>query len=737
MALNTENSTPPEGSWISATMADHETYPPARFPSAGSVLHESPTQESLPPLLQLISDGDYACIGCASETHSAIDVSKLDPSNNHATGLDRQPHDKIGLSKGTSSSKSSSADISPNVSAIDIPADALHSLHQRSSKLSAPLLKRGAPPHSPLEGGAFSASRGLHSQLSKKVSFTSKLREKFNNMSPANGDSMHGGSAQAQHAPARQDARQKASKRKCFSQPMPSRDRLVSGMHGKKGPIHSGPVRRCNTHVDAVGDHDMDIAKEANYVMFRTRSNRYDKHLSPKQSRESQRGGDDPSTERSSSKDACDEAKSVPAGRYFDALRGPELEFVKDSEELLLPVNQKWPFLLRFPIGCFGICLGLGSQAVLYKALATLPSMSFLKIPLAINFILWCLALTALVVISITYGLKCLLYFEAVRREYYHPVRVNFFFAPWVACMFLTVGIPPRIAKSIHPAVWCIFTTPLLLLKLKIYGQWLSGGKRRLSKVANPTTHLSLVGNFVSALLAAIVGWDEPAMFFWAVGCAHYLVVFVTLYQRLPTAEVLPKELHPVFFLFVAAPSVASVAWKNISGNFDRVSRVAYFLALFLYSSLVVRINFFCGFKFSVTWWAYTFPMTASAIATINYAVEVRHPITQGMAVMLSCISSVVVMSVFISTVYHIMKGTLFPNDVAIAITRKPRRRKQKGSKVDPMLESMSKQDEDDSTKLIMASEGGNIVASLENGLVSVTSDPFPQPARESQSKPT
>lgn len=223
--------------------------------------------------------------------------------------------------------------------------------------------------------------------------------------------------------------------------------------------------------------------------------------------------------------------------------------------------------------------------------------MEFLHIPIWINMILWCVALVALTFIFITYFLKIIYYFEAVRREYHHPVRVNFFFAPWIAGMFLALGCPPAISKSVHPAVWCVLMSPILMLELKIYGQWLSGGERRLSKVANPSTHLSVVGNFVGSLLGATVGWKEPAIFFWAVGLAHYLVLFVTLYQRLPTNETLPKDLHPVFFLFVAAPSAASVAWMKITGTFDYVSRLVFFIALFLYSSLIVRINFFRGFK--------------------------------------------------------------------------------------------------------------------------------------------
>ncbi|URD83270.1 hypothetical protein MUK42_05316 [Musa troglodytarum] len=177
-------------------------------------------------------------------------------------------------------------------------------------------------------------------------------------------------------------------------------------------------------------------------------------------------------------------------------------------------------------------------------------------------------------------------YFEAIRREYFHPVRVNFFFAPWIACMFLAIGTPPRwVPKHLHPAVWCAFIAPVFVLELKIYGQWLSGGKRRLCKVANPSSHLSVVGNFVGAILAAKVGWGEAGKFLWAVGLAHYVCVFVTLYQRLPTNEALPKELHPVYSMFIATPSAASIAWTAVYGEFDAVSTTFYFIALFLYCS--------------------------------------------------------------------------------------------------------------------------------------------------------
>ncbi|XP_071734099.1 S-type anion channel SLAH3-like [Rutidosis leptorrhynchoides] len=366
--------------------------------------------------------------------------------------------------------------------------------------------------------------------------------------------------------------------------------------------------------------------------------------------------------------------ENLPASRYFDALEGPELETLRSSEDIILPEDKTWPFLLRYTISSFGICLGVSSQAIMWKNLATTAPTHFLHISLKVNLVLWCISVMLFVVVALTYLLKVIFYFEAVRREYYHPVRVNFFFAPWGALLFLAIGIPSKITTNLPHFLWYILMTPIFILELKIYGQWMSGGQRRLSKVANPVNHLSVVGNFVGALLGASMGLKEGPIFFFAVGVAHYTVLFVTLYQRLPTNETLPKELHPVFFLFVAGPSVASLAWAKINGSYDNASRIAYFIAMFLYFSLAVRISFFRGFKFSLAWWAYTFPMTGAAIATIRYATEVSNIFTKSMSIILSVIATLTVFALLITTILHaFVMRDLFPNDIAIAISeRKP-----------------------------------------------------------------
>ncbi|KAG0484718.1 hypothetical protein HPP92_008609 [Vanilla planifolia] len=412
-------------------------------------------------------------------------------------------------------------------------------------------------------------------------------------------------------------------------------------------------------HESATHEHILcsQRAKESCYDSFRTCSANFDRQLSHPKNIDSH----------------VVEIEPIPkAERYFDALEGPELENLKKSEKLILPEDEEWPFLLRFPISSFGMPLGVGIQALLWKTMRMSSSTSFLHVNPAVNFVLWCASLVLTVLVAFIYALKIIFYFEAVKREFMHPIRVNFFFAPWIGGILLALGVPTSVAANLHAAWWFVLMVPILCLDLKIYGQWMLGGDRRLSKVASPLTHLSIIGNFVVSLFAAYVDLRELSIIFFAIGLAHYIVLFVTLYQRLPTNETLPKELHPVFFLFLSGPGLACLSWTKISGSFDLGSRIAYFLALFLYASLAVRVNFFRGFRFSLVWWAYTVPMTSVATATIDYTTEVTNPFTKFLSVALSFISALAVAALLITTILHaLVFHNLFPNDIAIAISVK------------------------------------------------------------------
>ena len=89
---------------------------------------------------------------------------------------------------------------------------------------------------------------------------------------------------------------------------------------------------------------------------------------------------------------------------------------VQPAEVAVLPNGEPWPFLLRFPISAFGMCLGVSSQAMLWKTLSSEHSTGLLGVHPAVNRVLWWASVALTAIISITYLLMVIFYFEAVRR---------------------------------------------------------------------------------------------------------------------------------------------------------------------------------------------------------------------------------------------------------------------------------------------------------------------------------
>lgn len=251
--------------------------------------------------------------------------------------------------------------------------------------------------------------------------------------------------------------------------------------------------------------------------------------------------------------------------------------------------------LTRLHAGYFRICLSFGAQVLLWSSSLskhqahdlfhtthyTLPSIAFL-------LLCW-LCLCTLILLSLLYMIKCIFHFHLVKAEFSHHMGVNFLFVPLMSWLLLLLLQPmPLMNSSTDRMIFLwVFLIPILILDIKIYGQWFTTEKRFLSLVANPTSQLSVIGNLVGAWAAAHLGWKETAVSIFALGLTHYLVVFITLYQRLAGANRFPAMLRPDLFLFVAAPSVASLGWNSISGSFGIPCKMLFFLSLFLFTSLV------------------------------------------------------------------------------------------------------------------------------------------------------
>ncbi|PON52115.1 Voltage-dependent anion channel [Parasponia andersonii] len=315
-------------------------------------------------------------------------------------------------------------------------------------------------------------------------------------------------------------------------------------------------------------------------------------------------------------------------------------------------VQQCSSILTIIHAGYFRITLSLGAQALLWKILR-IPTYDsnqpihhlFRMLPFLAFLLLWSLNLLALVLLSFLYILRCYFHFHMVRAEFLHHIGANYLYAPWISWLLLLQSAPVIVPKTLfYQVLWWLFTIPILILDLKIYGQWFTTEKRFLSMVANPTSQISVIGNLAGALAAAQMGWKEVAVFMFSLGMAHYFVLFVTLYQRLAGRSRFPAIMRPAFFLFSAAPSLASLAWSSINGAFDTLSKMLFFLSLFLFMSLACRPALFKKSmrRFNVVWWAYSFPITFVALASSEYAQKEKGHIASGLMLVLSILSILV-----------------------------------------------------------------------------------------------
>uniref|UniRef100_A0A7N0TBK1 Uncharacterized protein n=1 Tax=Kalanchoe fedtschenkoi TaxID=63787 RepID=A0A7N0TBK1_KALFE len=307
-------------------------------------------------------------------------------------------------------------------------------------------------------------------------------------------------------------------------------------------------------------------------------------------------------------------------------------------------------FLSNFHASYFRISLSLCGQALLWKSMGgQQENAAILRrlVPSTASVFIWSFALLSLVSLSFLYMLRCVFHFDKVKAEFSHSVGVNYMFVPWISCLFLIQSCPfmEPAASVAYSVLWWIFVIPVVILDVKIYGQWFTKGKRYLSGVANPTCLLSVIANFAGAWAAADMENMESGLFMFALGAAHYVVLFVTLYQGGYEGWI-GASLKPVFFLSFAAPSMASLTWHSLGhySSFDCLSKLLFFLSVFLCISLVCRGSMFKKSmrRYSIAWWAYSFPLTVLAMDSAEYAHQVKGVVPHALMLFFSTLSFLV-----------------------------------------------------------------------------------------------
>lgn len=308
--------------------------------------------------------------------------------------------------------------------------------------------------------------------------------------------------------------------------------------------------------------------------------------------------------------------------------------------------------LEHFPISFFATVMGTSGLAIAWKK-----AHHVLGLPSEIGLALQWWALGLFVMLAGAYLAKLARHRDAVKHEFAHPIRLNFFPAVSISLLLLAVAFAdtmPRLAQGF----WTVGAILHLGFTLTVMSSWLHHTHYDI-KHANPAWFIPVVGNIIVPVAGVAFAPAEVSWFFFSIGLVFWLVLMTIVMYRLFFHEPLPERLTPTLFILIAPPAVGFIAWTRLNhGEIDAFARILYHCALFLTLLLASNALRFFRLRFFLSTWAYSFPLAAMTIATLVMAQQ-GGGLFLPLGVLLLAILSIVLTLLTLRTIRGMLRGEI------------------------------------------------------------------------------
>ncbi len=267
--------------------------------------------------------------------------------------------------------------------------------------------------------------------------------------------------------------------------------------------------------------------------------------------------------------------------------------------------------LRAVPLSAFAIVMGMTGLAI-----AWLHAASILSLPAVIGDGLLIFSVAVFCILGVTYGAKALLYPDAVAAELGHPVKRNFLPAVTIGVMLTSIAVVTK-RPALSAWLWMAGAPAHLMLTLWVISTWIDHVRHEIAHV-NPTWFIPVVGNIMVPVVGVQHAPAEVSWFYFSFAVMFWLILTTIIFYRVIFHDPIPERLMPTLFILIAPPAVGFVAYIALTGEFDVFARVLYYAALFLTLLLACQVRRFSALSFSLSWWAYSFPVAAITIATLE-----------------------------------------------------------------------------------------------------------------------
>jgi tellurite resistance protein len=211
--------------------------------------------------------------------------------------------------------------------------------------------------------------------------------------------------------------------------------------------------------------------------------------------------------------------------------------------------------------------------------------------------------------------LKAFRYPEEIRKEFKNITKLSFF--PAISISFLLLSIAAMdLFPGLSKGLWIIGTVIHFLFSVAVISIWIRHPSLEINHIS-PAWFIPVVGNMLVPIAGVAYAPAEISWFFFSIGLVFWVALFTILFYRLLFHNPLPERLLPTLFILIAPPAVGFISYVKLTGGVDSAARILYYFSLFVFILMIPQLKMLARIKYYLSWWAYTFPLAALAIATL------------------------------------------------------------------------------------------------------------------------
>jgi tellurite resistance protein len=217
-------------------------------------------------------------------------------------------------------------------------------------------------------------------------------------------------------------------------------------------------------------------------------------------------------------------------------------------------------------------------------------------------------------VILYLYISKIIKYKDEVKKEFSHPIRINFFAAFSISILILSM-IYRHIFDSLALVFFIIGALSHIFFTFYTIKYWVNNNLEM--QHSNPAWFIPIVGNLIVPIAGKGFVDDSVLYFYFSIGIFFWIILFSIIFNRIIFHNQFAPKFMPTLFILIAPPAIGFISYIKLTGHLDFFAQILFNLGLFFTILVFVMYKNFINIKFFISWWAFTFPMAAITLASV------------------------------------------------------------------------------------------------------------------------